>query len=299
MSTQIKNITTLGGTASNVKVAKVAHGLMMMTWTPTPVPDEQCFEAIKAGVDLLPPGVKMMLNSGEFYAQDFGTANLELLSRFFEKYPEYADKTFLSVKGGLDMSSGHLDFNGSLEGLKRSLNKCNAALRSKKHIDLYELARVDNNRPIEEVIRNCKTLVDEGLFDHIGLSEVNAETLKRANAVHPITAVEIEVSPWSIEEETKKVLATAAELGVTVAAYSPLGRGFLTGQIKTLDDLPQGDMRSRFTRFNNPEVFAHNLKLVDNLKAVAEKKGVTPAQLTLAWVANLHPRLVVPIPGSS
>lgn len=91
-----------------------------------------------------------------------------------------------------------------MENLTRSLNLCNEALRGKKHIDLFETARVDTSRPIEEVIRNMKTLVDRGLFDYIGLSEVSAETLRRANAVHPISVVEIEVSPWAIEEETKK-----------------------------------------------------------------------------------------------
>ncbi|KAI0086338.1 aldo/keto reductase [Irpex rosettiformis] len=296
MST-LKTFTTLGGTASNVKVARVAHGLMLMTWTPHPVPDEQCFEAIKAGIDLCPPGVKMMLNSGEFYAHDFGTANLEMLSRFFEKYPEYADRCFLSVKGG--KVPGKFDFDASVEGIKRSVNTCNEALRHKKHIDLFELARVDTSRPIEEAIRNLKTIIDEGLFDHIGLSEVNADTLRRANAVYPITAVEIEVSPWSMEEETKKVLATATELGVTVAAYAPLGRGFLTGKFKSIDDIPKDDMRSHHTRFKDPEIFAYNLQLVDKLKAIAEKKDVTAAQLSIAWVAALHPTLVLPLAGSS
>ncbi|KAJ3528399.1 hypothetical protein NMY22_g9427 [Coprinellus aureogranulatus] len=94
---------TLGGTASNVKVGRIAHGLMMMTWTPNPVPDEQCFEAIKAGVDALPPGTKGFLNAGEFYAQDWGTLNLEMLSRFYAKYPDCAERTFLSVKGGINV----------------------------------------------------------------------------------------------------------------------------------------------------------------------------------------------------
>ena len=92
----------------------------------------------------------------------------------------------------------------SVEGIKRSVNACNKALRNKKHIDLFELARRDTSRPIEEAIRNLKTVSEEGLFDHVGLSEVNADTLRRANSVHPISVVEIEVSPWSIEEETKK-----------------------------------------------------------------------------------------------
>ncbi|KAI0337069.1 aldo/keto reductase [Trametopsis cervina] len=296
MST-IKNFTTLGGTATDVKVAKVAHGLMLMTWTPNHVPDEQCFAAIRAGVDLCPPGVKMMINSAEFYSDDIGPANLEMLSRFFEKYPEYADKIFLSVKGGAQDHSYQPD--ASPENLLRSVTACNDALRHKKRIDLFECARVDYNTPIEDTIQTLKALRDQGLFDHIGVSEVSAETLRRANSIYPITIVEIEVSPWSMEEETKKVLATAAELNVTVAAYAPLGRGFLTGQIKSPADIPEGDMRRQYVRFNNEEYFAHNMQLVDKLKAIAETKGVTPAQLSIAWVASLHPKLVVPLPGSS
>ncbi|MCF1196857.1 aldo/keto reductase, partial [Mangrovimonas futianensis] len=98
----------------------------------------------------------------------------------------------------------------------------------------------------EDITRDLQALVKEGLFDHIGMSECSAETLRRANAVYPITAVEIEVSPWSYEEETKKVLATAQELDIAVAAYSPLGRGFLTGAYKSINDFPEGDMRRRF-----------------------------------------------------
>jgi len=293
----VRNATTLGGTASNVKVAKVAHGLMLMTWTPTPTPDEQAFEAIRAGADLCPPGVKMIINSGEFYSPDMGPASLELLGRFFDKYPEYADKFFLSVKGGNKDHSFESD--ASAENLLRSVTACNEALRHKKRIDLFECARVDPKRPIEETIKNLKALVEQGLFDYIGLSEASADTLRRAHAVHPITSIEIEVSPWSMEEETKKVIATAAELGVTVSAYAPLGRGFLTGKFKSPEDLPKDDMRRQYTRFNNAEYFAHNMKLVDKLNSIAEKKGVTTPQLSIAWVASLHPTLVIPVAGSS
>ena len=106
------------------------------------------------------------------------------------------------------------------ENLRRSVTAINAALRGTKRLDLFECARVDHNYPIEEIIGNLKALVEEGLFDHIGISECSAATLRRAHAVHPITAVEIEVSPWSIEEETKKVLAVAKELDIAVCAYS-------------------------------------------------------------------------------
>ncbi|KAI0733041.1 aldo/keto reductase [Fomitopsis betulina] len=288
------NTAKLGGTASNVTVAKVAHGLMMMTWRGSqPVPDEQCFEAIKAGIDAVPAGAKMFLNSGEFYANDLGTGNLELLARFFDKYPSYADKTFLSVKGG----ARGLSPDSSPENLRRSIDNINAALRGTKKLDLFECARVDQKIPIEEAIKTLAGLIKEGKFDHIGMSECRADTLRRAHAVHPIAAVEIEVSPWSYEEEVKKVIATSQELDIAVIAYSPLGRGFLTGTIKSVNDLPENDMRRHLTRFGE-DYIKHNLKLVDELKAIATKKGCTPGQLSIAWVGSLGPK-VIPLPGSS
>lgn len=125
---------------------------------------------------------------------------------------------------------------------------------------------------------------------------MSAETVKRANAVHGIAAVEIEVSPWSYEDETKKVIATCQELDIPVIAYSPLGRGFLTGKLKR-EDLPEGDFRRNLSRFQD-EAIAHNQKIVDALTSIAEKKHVTSAQIALAWVSSLGPN-IIPIPGSS
>ncbi|KZT26310.1 aldo/keto reductase [Neolentinus lepideus HHB14362 ss-1] len=291
----VSRTTQLGGTASDVTVGKIGHGLMLMTWKEVPTPDEECFEAIMAGIDSLPAGVKMVLNSGEFYGHNLSTANLDMLARFFTKYPDYADKTFLSVKGGLKPQSFEPD--ASLDNLRRSVDAINAALKGTKQLDLFEMARVDRKITVEEAVKNMIVLIKEGKFSHIGMSECRAETLRRANSVHPITAVEIEVSPWAYEEEQKKVIAAAQELNITVAAYSPLGRGFLTGQIKSLDDIPEGDMRRHFGRFQ-PHNFEHNLALVKDLSAVAERKKVSPAQLCIAWVAQLAPQMIS-IPGSS
>jgi len=279
----------LGGSASNVTLAKVGHGLMMMTWKPTPVPDEQCFEAIKASLDSLPPGAKMLLNSGEFYGQSPApTANLELVARFFEKYPTYADKAFLSVKGGTKAEP---------EKLRRSVDNINAKLRGTKKLDLFECARVDPEYPIEDQMKTLTTLQMEGKFDHIGLSECSAATVKRANAVVPIALVEIEVSPLSYEKETKAVIATCGELGIAIAAYSPMGHGLLTGQIKQAEDFEEGDQRRKFTRFKK-ESIEHNLLLVDALKCIADKKGVSTGQLCIAWVSSRGPH-IMPLPGSS
>jgi len=285
----------LGGTASSITVGPVAHGLMMMTGYPVPISDEQAFESIKAGVDALPPGTKAFLNSGEFYARDFGTGNLQLLSRFFAKYPEYADKTFLSVKGG--MSRQPFGPDGSIECLRASVENIQNALGPNKKLDLFEPARIDRNTPLETIINNLVTLLKEGKFSHIGLSECNANTLREANAIYPITAAEIEVSPWAYGDNQKAVISTARELNITVLAYGPLGKGYLTGQIKSPSDIPEGDFRSHFTRFKE-EYFKANWALVESLVAVAEKKGVTPAQLSIAWVASLGPHML-PLPGSS
>ncbi|KAF7289289.1 Aldo-ket-red domain-containing protein [Mycena indigotica] len=292
----VQKTSKLGGTASNVSVSRVAHGLMLMTWTPTPVPDEQCFEAIKAGVDALPAGTKMLLNSAEFYGPTMGTDNLEMLARFYAKYPDYADKTFVVVKGGFDRAK--FAPNNSPEFLRASADNCQKALGPNKKVDVYEPARVDKQFPIEETMKVLVELKNEGKFDHIGLSECSAATLRRAHAVYPVSTVEIEVSAFSYEEETIKVIDAATELGVSVLAYSPLGRGMLTGALKSLSELPEGDMRHRFTRFKDEETLKHNLMIVDELKSFAETKGITVGQLCIAWVAAQSP-VMIPIPGSS
>jgi len=289
--------THLGGTASDVVVGKVGHGLMLMTWREPPVvADEIAFEAIKAGLDRHPSGVKAVLNTGEFYGVNPRTSNLELVSRFFEKYPEYTDKAFLSVKGGSAADS--LLPLATEENIRRSVDTINEKLRGKKRMDLFQMARIDPNHPVEETIGILAKLIKEGKFDHIGVSECTAATLRRAHGVHPITAIEIEVSPWSYEEETKNVIATAKELGVTVIAYSPLGRGFLTGAIQDKETLGKDrHAKTQFTRFK-AENFDHNKQLVDALAKISARKGITNAQLCIAWVSSRGDH-VIPIPGSS
>ncbi|KAI0751220.1 aldo/keto reductase [Daedaleopsis nitida] len=282
----------LGGTASDVVVAKVAHGLMTMT-IHTIVPDEQAFESLKGGMDALPSGVKMMLNSSEFYGKDRSLGNLELLARFFERHPQYVDKAFLSVKGGM---FGYGEPAVLKDNLRASVDSCITALRGTKKIDLFEPARLDGKASVENTVGALVELLKEGKFDHIGLSECRAESLRRGNAVYPVSVVEIEVSPMSYEEETKKVLATAQELGIAVAAYSPLGHGLTTGSIQSAQDLANSGF-SRFTRFQE-ENWKYNKRLVDALVAMAARKGCTPAQLSIGWVAALGEK-VIPLPGSS
>jgi aryl-alcohol dehydrogenase-like predicted oxidoreductase len=163
-------------------------------------------------------------------------------------------------------------------------------------IDLYYLHRVDPDTPIEETVGAMASLVKEGKVRWIGLSEVSADTLRRAHGVHPITAVQSEYSLWSRDPEDDGVLAACHELGVGFVPYSPLGRGFLTGQIKKFEDLEPDDYRRHSPRFQG-ENFQKNLDLVGRIEEIAKSKGCTPAQLALAWVLAQGDNLV-PIPGT-
>lgn len=163
-------------------------------------------------------------------------------------------------------------------------------------IDLYQYHRVDPTTPIEDTVGAMAALVKEGKVRHIGLSEVSAATLRRAHAVHPIASVQSEYSLWSREPETDGVLDACAELGVGFLAYSPLGRGFLTGQIKRPEDFDADDYRRMSPRFQGDN-FQKNLDLVTQVEAMAKAKGCTASQLALAWVLSRRP-FVVPIPGT-
>ena len=176
---------------------------------------------------------------------------------------------------------------------------CNASLErlGVDHIDLYYLHRVDPATPIEETVGEMSRLVEAGKVRYIGLSEVSADTLRRAHATFPITAVQSEYSLWSRDAEAPGGILTACrELGVGFVAYSPLGRGFLTGEIKSQADLPEGDYRRNTPRFQGAN-FDRNLELVTSVKTLAEKYDATPAQVALAWVLSRGSD-VVPIPGT-
>jgi aryl-alcohol dehydrogenase-like predicted oxidoreductase len=163
------------------------------------------------------------------------------------------------------------------------------------HIDLYYQHRVDPDTPIEETVGALAELVQDGKIRYIGLSEASPETLRRANAVHQITALQTEYSLWSRDPEDQ-ILPTCRELGIGFVAYSPLGRGFLTGAIRSIDDLDDDDYRRNSPRFQG-ENFQRNLDLVDKVEQLAADKGVTPAQLGLAWVLAQGTD-IVPIPGT-
>ena len=174
---------------------------------------------------------------------------------------------------------------------------CDASLQrlGVDHIDLYYQHRVDVNVPIEETVGAMSDLVTAGKVLYIGLSEASPATIRRAHAVHPVTALQSEYSLWTRDPEDE-VLPTLRELGIGFVAYSPLGRGFLTGHLKSPDDFDADDYRRNSPRFQG-ENFTKNLQLVARIKAIAERRGITPGQLALAWVLAQGDD-IVPIPGT-
>lgn len=187
-----------------------------------------------------------------------------------------------------------LGINGKPEYVRKSCDDSLSRLGI-DHIDLYYLHRVDTTLPIEETIGAMAELVTQGKIRFLGMSEAAASTIRRAHAVHPITALQSEYSLWSHEPEGD-VLETLRELGIGLVAYSPLGRGFLSGTFKTPEDIPEGDYRRNSPRYQG-ENFYKNLELVEHVKQIALKKDCTPSQLALAWV--LAQGLdIVPIPGT-
>jgi aryl-alcohol dehydrogenase-like predicted oxidoreductase len=190
--------------------------------------------------------------------------------------------------------------NGTPEYVHRA---CDASLQrlGVDVIDLYYQHRVDTSVPIEDTWGALRELVEAGKIRYAGISEAAPETIRRADAVQPVTAVQTEYSLWTRDPEDDGVLATCAELGIGFVAYSPIGRGFLSGQIRSIDDLAPDDFRRRNPRFQG-EAFAQNLQLVDRVRQIADGKGVTASQLALAWVMarsgrNGNPP-IVPIPGT-
>jgi aryl-alcohol dehydrogenase-like predicted oxidoreductase len=207
------------------------------------------------------------------------------------------DKIVLATKFGIVRDPDNPTARGVSGKPDYVRHACEASLRrlGVETIDLYYQHRVDPDTPIEETVGAMAQLVQEGKIRHIGLSEASPRTLRRAVKVHPITALQTEYSLWSREPEDE-ILQTCRELGVGFVAYSPLGRGFLTGQFTRFEDLPEDDYRRSSPRFQG-ENFQKNLDLVRGVEQIAKEKNCTPAQLALAWVLA-QDKNIVPIPGT-
>ena len=274
---------TLGSTLT---VSALGLGCMGMSEFYGTADESEATEVIRRAIDL---GCTF-LDTADMYGP---FTNEELVGKAIA---DRRDRVVLATKFGNERrpDGSRVGVNGKPDYVRMA---CDASLRrlGVDHVDLYYQHRVDPTVPIEETVAAMAGLVEAGKVRFLGMSEAAPETLRRAHATHPITALQTEYSLWTRDPEDNGVLATCRELGIGFVAYSPLGRGFLTGVIRTPDDLAPDDFRRHNPRFQ-AENFQRNLDLVAKVEEVAAEKGCTPGQLALAWL--LAQPDVVPIPGT-
>lgn len=275
----------LGKTGATVSA--IGLGCMGMSEFYGPGNEQQSLETLATALD---QGIDF-LDTADMYGMGH---NEELLGRFLAGRRE---RVVLATKFGIVRDPNAPTARGIDNSPQYIRRACDASLRRLRidTIDLYYAHRRDPSIPIEDAIGAMAELVKAGKVRYLGLSEVAPDTLRRAHAVHPITAIQSEYSLWSREPE-RQMLATCSELGVTFVAYSPLGRAFLTGTVKNAEDLAAGDFRRANPRFQG-DALQNNLRLVQGLSDFASKHGATSGQVALAWLLSKHSD-VVPIPGT-
>ncbi|HEX4187427.1 MAG TPA: aldo/keto reductase [Solirubrobacteraceae bacterium] len=270
------------------EVASIGLGCMGMSAFYGSTDDEESLRTIHRALGL---GCNF-LDTSDMYGPH---TNEELVGRAIAGRRE---EVFLATKFGIRLTPGEppkREVNGRPEYVREAVHGSLERLKT-DHIDLYYQHRVDPRTPIEETVGAMAGLVQEGKVRHIGLSEAGAETIRRAHAVHPITAVQTEYSLWTREPVDSEILPVLKELGIALVAYSPLGRGFLCGRFSSPEELDEGDFRRYGPRFTG-ENLEHNLQLAERVRELAAEKGVTPGQLALAWVLHRWED-IVPIPGT-
>ncbi|KAI1824879.1 putative aldo/keto reductase [Xylaria intraflava] len=290
--TRISKMPVLAGK----QAGPTGFGLMGLTWRQQPCSQEQAFETMRAA---LANGCNFW-NGGEFYGPPHYNS-LVLLEKYFEKYPEDADKVVLSIKGGNNPETGRPD--GSPENTRRTIDDCMKQLKGRKKIDMFEFARRDANVPLEVTFGVInKEYIETGKIGGISLSEVREETIHEAVKHAKILAVEVELSLFTTDALENGVAAACAKYDIPLVGYSPIGRGMLTGQIKKAEDADPMIKAFKFPRFEG-ENFDKNMQLVHKVSELAAKKGCTPAQLAINWARALSKRpgmpTIIPIPGAT
>ncbi|KAJ7075152.1 NADP-dependent oxidoreductase domain-containing protein [Mycena belliarum] len=280
------------------EIGPIAYGMMNLTFNSEPLPTSQQHAALTAAL----ASNSNFWNAGTFYGPR--TANsITLLQSYLRIHPTVLPRIVLSVKGCYDQSTRR--GLGTPSAIKAEIDGVLDQLREVgvEKIDVFECARVDPDVPIEVTLKYIdEEYVKKGLVGGIALSEVAAATIRRAAKVTTIVSVENELSLWETGVLRNGVAEACAELGIPILAYSPIGKGMLSGTIKTLDDIPANDVRRYMPRFQ-PDTFSINIQLVDAVRRLAEKKGCTPAQLAINWTRCLSRRpgmpQIIPLPGSS
>jgi aryl-alcohol dehydrogenase-like predicted oxidoreductase len=280
----MKQTTTLGH--STLQVNRIGLGCMGMSEFYGPFDEKESINTLHKAIDL---GVNFF-DTADMYGWG---ANERLLGKAFKgRWKDVTVATKFAVMRG--PNGEFLGLNGKPEYIRKACDQSLQNLGVEK-IDLYYMHRQDPQVDIEEIVGTMSDLVKQGKVRHLGLSEVDAATLRRAHAVHPITALQTEYSLWSREPE-KEIFDVCKELGITFVAYSPLGRGFLTGAIKSRADLETSDWRLTLPRFTD-EAIKENLKFVEVIDQLARDKKVTKAQVALAWVLSQNDEIIA-IPGT-
>ncbi|MFC7329215.1 aldo/keto reductase [Marinactinospora rubrisoli] len=270
----------------DLDVSRIGLGTMGMSfaYTGAGADDKESIRTIHRALDL---GVTF-LDTAEVYGP---YTNEELVGRALKGR---RDEVVLATKFGFISHTGRSGLDSSPAGIRKAVEGSLRRLDT-DHIDLYYQHRVDRDTPIEDTIGALADLVSEGKIRHIGLSEAGVATIRRAHAVHPITALQSEYSLWTRDPEDG-ILDTLRELGIGFVPYSPLGHGFLTGRLRSIDDLDDDDWRKTSPRFMG-ENFRRNQRIADEVAAVAAEAGATPAQVALAWLLAKGDD-IAPIPGT-